>query len=227
MAAPSVARPRGRPRFSGLAWRRARWGYVFIAPWIIGFVLFTAFPMIATLVFTFTNINLAQAEPLRFVGLKNYADAARRPAGLGVARRSPSSSPPWPCRSRSSCRSLVALMLHSRHLRGSGAFRVLFFLPYVVPFVAGVLIWRRHAQPRHAAGSTGSSRSIGIAHPPDWLRTRPGSTPGLVIMGVWGDRGRDHRLPGRPQGHPDRPLRGGPDRRRGRLGSRSGTSRSR
>ena len=38
MAAPSVARPRTMPRFSGLAWRRARWGYVFIAPWLIGFV---------------------------------------------------------------------------------------------------------------------------------------------------------------------------------------------
>ncbi len=71
MAAPSVARPRTVPRFSGLAWRRARWGYVFIAPWLIGFVLFTAFPMIATLGFTFTNINLTQAEPLRFVGLDN------------------------------------------------------------------------------------------------------------------------------------------------------------
>ena len=72
MAAPSVARALGRPRLSGLAWRRARWGYVFIAPWLIGFVLFTAFPMIATLAFSFTNINLAQTEPLRFVGLKNY-----------------------------------------------------------------------------------------------------------------------------------------------------------
>src|SRR6476646_9599632 len=57
---------------SGLAWRRARWGYLFIAPWLIGFVLFTAFPMAATLVFSFTNINLSQTEPLRFVGLENY-----------------------------------------------------------------------------------------------------------------------------------------------------------
>src|SRR6187401_3663681 len=72
MAAPGVARSFGRSRMSGLAWRRARWGYVFIAPWLIGFVLFTAFPMVATLVFTFTNINLNQADPLRFVGLKNY-----------------------------------------------------------------------------------------------------------------------------------------------------------
>src|SRR6185436_13958098 len=70
MVAPSIARSLGRPRLTGLAWRRARWGYVFIAPWLIGFVLFTALPMVATLVFTFINLN--QAEPLRFVGLKNY-----------------------------------------------------------------------------------------------------------------------------------------------------------
>src|SRR6476620_11515476 len=72
MAAPSVARARSMPRFSGLAWRRARWGYVFIAPWIIGFFAFTLLPMIATFAFTFTNINLSQAQPLRFVGLDNY-----------------------------------------------------------------------------------------------------------------------------------------------------------
>ena len=72
MAATSVARPTTRSRFSGLAWRRARWGYVFIAPWLIGFAAFTALPMIATFVFTFTNVNLSQADPLRFVGLDNY-----------------------------------------------------------------------------------------------------------------------------------------------------------
>ena len=42
----------------------------------------------------------------------------------------------------------VALLLNSRHLRFAGLFRVLFFMPYVVPFVAGVLIWQSDAQPR-------------------------------------------------------------------------------
>ena len=93
--------------------------------------------MIATLVFTFTNINLDQAEPLRFVGLENYADAARGPAGLGCRWRSPSSSRVLALPVAIILPLLVALMLHSRHLRGSGVFRVLFFLPYVIPFVAG------------------------------------------------------------------------------------------
>ena len=41
-------------------------------PVVVGFLLFTLIPMIATFVFTFTNINLIQDKPLQFVGLKNY-----------------------------------------------------------------------------------------------------------------------------------------------------------
>ena len=63
---------RGPRRMSRLAVREARWGYLFVAPWIIGFLAFTLLPMLATLAFTFTNINLEQREPLRFVGVDNY-----------------------------------------------------------------------------------------------------------------------------------------------------------
>src|SRR6187431_3142759 len=117
MVAPSVARPRSVPRFSGLAWRRARWGYVFIAPWVIGFVLFTALPMIATLLFSFSNINLAQTEPLQFVGLKNYETlAADQQAwrSLGITMLFAGLAMPV---------AVIlplgfALLLHSRHLIG-------------------------------------------------------------------------------------------------------------
>ena len=83
VAAPRAARcPRGSRRWRGGgragATSSSRRGSS-------GSSLFTPFPMIATFVFTFTNINLDQAEPLRFVGLENYASAARRPAGLGLA----------------------------------------------------------------------------------------------------------------------------------------------
>jgi ABC-type sugar transport system permease subunit len=185
MTAPSVARPRRlSPRRSGLAWRRARWGYVFIAPWIIGFFAFTLIPMIATLAFTFTNINLAQEEPLRFVGLQNYQTLLgdkqtwdslivtfkfallALPVAVGL---------PF----------IVALALHSRHLRGAGGFRVLFFLPYVVPFIAGVLIWGGMLS-NDAGWINDVLRSIGIEHPPDWLQDPTWIYSGLVIMGLWG-----------------------------------------
>jgi len=184
MASSSVARPRYLPRFSGLAWRRARWGYVFIAPWIIGFLAFTAFPMVATFAFTFTNINLAQAEPLRFVGLDNYKTLLsdhQTWESLGVTLKFAALSLPVAV----GLPFLVALMLHSRHLRGPGGFRVLFFLPYVVPFVAGVFIWNGMLNP-DSGWVNGALEAIGISKPPAWLEDPTWIYPGLVIMGIWG-----------------------------------------
>ena len=183
MTVPSVARSRGL-RFSGLAWRRARWGYVFIAPWIIGFVAFTAIPMIATLVFTFTNVNLTQREPLRFVGLKNYETLLGDHtvwAAVGVTLKYAIVALPVAV----ILPFLVALLLSSRHLRLSGAFRSLFFLPYVVPFVAGVLIWGGMLS-ADTGWLNGFLRLIGIAKPPDWLQDPAWINFGLVIMGIWG-----------------------------------------
>jgi multiple sugar transport system permease protein len=184
MANPSVARPLRQSRFSGLGWRRARWGYVFIAPWIVGFVAFTALPMIATLGFSFTNINLAQAEPLQFVGLKNYEALLKDRqvwSSLGITLKFAVLALPLAV----VLPLLFALLLHSRHLRFTGVFRVLFFLPYVVPFVATVFIWGGMLNP-----STGwinvALEAIGVDKPPAWLEDPGWVYPGLALMGVWG-----------------------------------------
>ena len=157
----------GLRRMTPLARREARQGFLFISPWIFGFLAFTAIPMIATLGFTFLNLTLAQEEPIRFVGLDNYArlvdddrvwhslsvtlpvraavDAGHDPAAVPAGR-----GPQQPVRAS-----------------GASIFRVLFFLPYVVPFVAGVIIWQS------MLGDTGwindALRLVGVADPPSWL----------------------------------------------------------
>ena len=128
-------------RMSPLAWREARWGYLFIAPWIIGFFVFTLAPMIASLGFTFTNINLAQEEPLRFTGLDNWqklVNDSQTWESLGVTFRFALLQLPVAL----ILPFMFALALNSKYLKGPGLFRVLFFLPYVIPFVSGVLIWQ-------------------------------------------------------------------------------------
>ena len=140
--------------------------------------------MVATFAFTLTNINLAQDEPLQFVGLRNYqtliGDKQARDA-LGVTIKFALLALPVAV----VLPFAVALLLHSRNLRGSGAFRVLFFLPYVVPFVAGVLIWGGMLE-QQSGWVNGFLRLIGIADPPSWLDDPAWIYPGLVIMGIWG-----------------------------------------
>src|SRR5262245_10782397 len=59
--------------------REALWGYIFIGPWLIGLVLFTGGPMLASLAMSFTNFDLLHADQTRFVGLDNYIHMANDP----------------------------------------------------------------------------------------------------------------------------------------------------
>lgn len=63
MSEPTLAR-RGRSD--------TRWALVFLAPNLIGFLVFVALPVVFSLVMAFTNWDLIEREPLAFVGLENF-----------------------------------------------------------------------------------------------------------------------------------------------------------
>jgi multiple sugar transport system permease protein len=179
----SVAGAR-RPRMSAMARREARWGYLFIGPWLLGFLLFIVGPTIATLVISLTNVQLTQSEPLRFVGPDNYVQFLNDQqawAALGVTFKYALLAIPIALIVPLS----IALLLNSGHLRGSGAFRVLFFLPYVVPFVAGVFIWQQMLN-SETGWINEVLRAIGIDNPPNWINDPLWVYPSLVIIGIWG-----------------------------------------
>ena len=182
-----------RPRFRGLpklrslppiARREALWGYLFIAPWLIGFFLFTLAPVIASLAFTFSNIALDQQEPLAFVGLRNWQTLlgdGQAWESLAVTFRFALFQLPFililPF--------LLAVGLNSRNLKGPGAFRILFFLPYVIPFVSGVLIWQGMLN-LETGWVNQFLQLLGIQHPPNWLNDSAVIYPALVMIGIWG-----------------------------------------
>ena len=168
---------------SPLARREARQGLLFISPWIVGFLLFILLPMVATFAFTFLNITLRQEEPLRFVGLDNYVTLGRDPQVWSSLFVTFKFAAVWLPVSLI-VPFLIALGLNSRYLRGAGVMRTLFFAPYVVPFVAGVLIWNQ------MLGSGGwfneGLRLLGWESPPEWLYDETWIYPGFAIIGLWG-----------------------------------------
>jgi multiple sugar transport system permease protein len=182
LASPGRWRLRGL-RLSPLARHEARQGYLFISPWILGFLVFTAIPMVATLAFTFLNLTLSQEQPIQFVGLDNYVrlagdsrvwDSLANTFKFALIWLPVSIVVPF----------AIALALNSRYLLGSSIMRTLFFMPYVVPFVAGVLVWNA------MLGGEGwldtFLRFLGWANPPDWLFDTTAIYPGLVLIGIWG-----------------------------------------
>jgi len=162
--------------------RQRVWGWVFLSPWIIGFLAFTLFPMLASLYFSFTDFRIG--EPITFVGLRNWQrlfEDANTVNALGITFRFALISVPivigFPL--------LLATLLNSKVLLAKPIFRVLFYLPYMVPAVSGIFIWQSFLN-----GQTGwlnrLLRLVGIAEPPNWLFDPRSLTFGLVLIGLWG-----------------------------------------
>ncbi len=171
-------------RLRPLARREALWGLVFLSPWLIGFLAFTLIPMIATLGFTFSNITLTQEEPLQFVGLKNYEHLVQDSqawASLGVTTKFGLLSLPISM----ALPFALALLLNSKYIKAQGFFRTLFYMPYIVPFVAALLAWAGMLNPATGWISEGL-RALGVADPPNWLEDPRWVYPGLVLIGLWG-----------------------------------------
>ena len=140
--------------------------------------------MIASLAFTFSNIALDQQEPLAFVGLRNWQTLlgdGQAWESLAVTFRFALFQLPFilvmPF--------LLAVGLNSRNLKGPGAFRVLFFLPYVIPFVSGVLIWQGMLN-LETGWVNQFLQFLGFQHPPNWLNDSAVIYPALVMIGIWG-----------------------------------------
>jgi ABC-type sugar transport system permease subunit len=171
------------PPRTGLARREALWGLAYISPRIDGFQLLTLAPMVATFIFTFTNINLIQEKPLRFVGLDNYAHLlrdARTWDALAVTFKFAAIALPV---------GLVlpfalALLLNSKSLRGSRYFQALFFMPFVIPFVAAIFAWSGMLNPE-AGWINGTLAFFGLDGP-NWLNDPSWVYPALVMVGLWG-----------------------------------------
>ena len=129
-------------RILGLPLKREQlWGLMFIAPWLAGFLIFYLVPMAASFLFSFMDFNLIQPENNRFVGLKNWVRALSEDpqvlASIGRILQYTLISLPISF----GFSLVVAILLNNRLLLGTKLFRVLFYLPTMVPLVSTVLIW--------------------------------------------------------------------------------------
>ncbi|MCC6615965.1 MAG: sugar ABC transporter permease [Anaerolineae bacterium] len=169
-------------RKSTLEQQQRRWGWIFLSPWIFGFVVFTAAPIVASLIFTFTDFNLANAE-ITFVGLKNWEKLFSDPltlTSLGVTLRFAVLAVPVGILLPLG----LATMLNSKYLFGKRLWRTLFYMPYIVPVVSTVFIWQSFLNGQN--GWLNRILTMIGFNPPNWLQDERWILPALILVGVWG-----------------------------------------
>jgi multiple sugar transport system permease protein len=166
-------------RTSKLKRREAIDGFLMALPWMIGFVLFTAGPMLASIYFGMTQWDII--SPAKFVGLQNYRtmfseDELFR-VSLGVTVRYTLMSVPL----HVILGFLLALLLNAR-APGSNIFRSIFYLPSVLPLVASAVLFSWIFNPEF--GLLNYALALVGIKGPGWLTSETWALPAIVIMNI-------------------------------------------
>lgn len=171
------------------AWRQTLRGreaisfYLFILPWVIGFLIFTLGPIVASLIFSFMEYDMML--PPDFIGLNNFRELfdddlfytslyntiyiviLAVPLGMLVA--------------------FALALLLNRKVRFMAAYRTAYFIPSIVPAVASAALWLYLLQPQWGLVN-GFLENFGITGP-GWLSSETWSKPAIILMMVWGAGG--------------------------------------
>jgi multiple sugar transport system permease protein len=180
--AKSTAHPAAdpSPRRRRRNWAETRAAYGFLSPWIIGFVVFTAAPMVISLYLSFTDYDQINAP--RYVGGENYRQLVHDPK-VSLALRNTLVYAVMYVPAAMAVALGLAMVLH-RVGRAAGFFRTVFYLPVMTPTVAAAALFLLLLNGQKGLINR-SLMLIGV-HGPNWTTDSAWIKPGLALTMLWG-----------------------------------------
>jgi multiple sugar transport system permease protein len=177
--APAIAdQPPARP-FWTMARREGVVGYLFVAPQLIGIVLFVLLPLGLVVWYSLHEWNVL-AGTFRFVGDANYQKLIADPALGEVLTATGIFSAGLVV--FNICLALLLAVLVNQKLSGITVFRTIFFSPVVVSLVAWTIVWGFLLQAN--GGINGMLKVVGIEGP-NWLRSPPTAMLSVIVVQVF------------------------------------------
>jgi len=187
MAMPTLAVPRRRNRAdlpAALRTKRRREGLAalgFLSPWLVGFGIFFAYPLLAAVYFSFYYYDQFNAPV--WVGLKNWDYILFNFPDLVTGLKNTL----WLVVVMVTLQTVFGLgvaMLITKIKRGGNIFRTLFYLPYLAPPVISTLVF---VYLFDAGGPINSILgSLGVHNPPAWFNSPTWFKPSLTVLSLWG-----------------------------------------
>ncbi len=178
---PSVTRRAG---FSPLRRQETIAGYLFLLPNIVGFLVFSSIPVLATFSISLLDWDLIRAP--RFVGLDNYiklltADAVFRKVLVNTAYFVVGTVP------AGIFLSLMLALAMNANVRGIAIFRAIFFIPVISASVAVAMMWRWLYNTDFGLINLALT-GIGLPAVP-WLSSTAWAMPAVIMMAIWKNLG--------------------------------------
>jgi multiple sugar transport system permease protein len=117
-------------------------GYLFAAPWIVGFLIFVIIPLVFSLYWSFTDYRVISSDPPQWVGFENYSDLILNDDGFRQSIVNTLYLTVLGLPLQIGVALLLAVLLNQK-LKGERVFRMAFYLPVILGFNTAVLLcWR-------------------------------------------------------------------------------------
>jgi multiple sugar transport system permease protein len=156
-------------------------GWLWASPWILGFLIFTIGPMVASMYFSFTEYPLI--SPPRWIGLSNYRFMLQEDKSIGQALKVTTVYAVVSIPLNLGLGFLLAILLN-QPIKGVTIWRTIYYLPAVVSGVAVALLWQWVFNSDFGLANWLLSL-LGIKGP-SWLIDPKWALPALIIMSMWG-----------------------------------------
>lgn len=160
--------------------REERDGWLFASPWLLGFLLFTVGPMIASAFFAFTEYDVL-TQP-KWVGWANFDKALTDDPKVGQALKVTSIYAGVSVPLQILLGLCVALLLNTR-IRGLQFYRTVYYLPSVLSGVAVALLWRWIYAPNFGLINSFLARFDIVG--PGWLGDKDWALTSMIGMSLW------------------------------------------
>lgn len=176
-ASTQTSAQRPKPRRN---WAEVRAAYAFLSPWLIGFAVFTAAPMVISLYLSFTDYNGINSP--RSVGTANYRQLFSDPKVTLALRNTLSYAVLYV--PAAMVIALALALLLNRVGRASGFFRTVFYLPAMTPTVAAGALFLLLLNGQK--GLINRVLTLIGVHGPNWTTDSAWIKPGLALTMLWG-----------------------------------------
>lgn len=180
--------------------RRNTVAYVFLAPWLVGFLVLTLYPMLYSLALSFTDYDFTQPDSTQWIGLGNYVKMFGSAFGLSTFTASTGEVmhvDPYYMKSLSvtftyvfvsvPLKLIVALavaLLMNQNLRGVSFYRAVYYIPTLLGgSVAIAVLWRKLFEKNGLVN--GLLAAIGFSDLPGWITNPKYSLWTLILLSVW------------------------------------------
>lgn len=158
-------------------------GWLFIMPNLVGFLIFTAVPLVVGILIAFTDWNVVSGvDGIRFIGLSNFSELMGDSAfwhAFGRTALFTGVSVPV-----TMALGLLLAMALNKEIFGRGVLRLIFFLPHIVSSIAIGFVWMLIYHP-DAGLFNQALKALRILDPPDWLVSQSAVLPALIIIAIW------------------------------------------